>query len=101
MPIYKDKQNKLHSLDSEEFSYLLPEGCVLITKEQAIALLPVPVINFKQQAKTLLTKSDLVVLRCYESNIAVPKDWVDYRAALRLIVSGSSTVIPEMPEYPQ
>jgi hypothetical protein len=37
---YKDIQNKLHFLDSAEFEYLLPEGCVQITEDEAEALRP-------------------------------------------------------------
>lgn len=32
---YKDPQNNLHALDSAQFEYLLPEGSVLITNEEA------------------------------------------------------------------
>ena len=32
---YKDLQNNLHAIDSEQFEYLLPEGSVLITDEEA------------------------------------------------------------------
>lgn len=45
MPHYKDPENKVHFLDSEEFEYLLPVGCIRITDEEAVILttpLPVP-----------------------------------------------------------
>jgi hypothetical protein len=32
---YKDKNNQLHFLDSDEFEYLLPADCVAITDEEA------------------------------------------------------------------
>jgi len=35
MPHYKDPQNKLHWLDSSEYDYLLPAGCVQITDAEA------------------------------------------------------------------
>jgi hypothetical protein len=35
MYFYKDKTNGVHCLDSEAFAYLLPEGCVEITDEEA------------------------------------------------------------------
>ena len=34
MPNYKDINNKVHYLDSEEFEHLLPTGCVQITDEE-------------------------------------------------------------------
>lgn len=42
MPYYKDLNDKLHFLDSIEFSHLLPEGCIQLTDEEAAPLLPVP-----------------------------------------------------------
>lgn len=53
-------------------------------------------------AQTALGKSDLTILRCYESGVVVPAEWQAYRAALRAIVSGTSTEteLPVMPEYP-
>ena len=39
---YKDTQNKVHSLDSTAFEYLLPIGSVPITDEEAEALRPKP-----------------------------------------------------------
>ena len=38
MPFYRDTNNKVHYLDSAEFSNLLPAGCVLITKAEADVL---------------------------------------------------------------
>jgi hypothetical protein len=35
---FKDQQNKLHSIDSSEFAYLLPAGAVQITNEEADAI---------------------------------------------------------------
>jgi len=35
---YKDQQNNLHVLDSSEFEYLLPSGCVQITDDEAQAI---------------------------------------------------------------
>ena len=35
---YKDPQNNLHVLDSSEFEYLLPAGCVQITDKEAKAI---------------------------------------------------------------
>lgn len=38
MPHYKDTQNKLHWLDSEEHESFLPSGSVQITEEEAQAV---------------------------------------------------------------
>ena len=38
MPHYKDTNNQLHFLDDSGFEYLLPEGCVQITDEEAEAI---------------------------------------------------------------
>ena len=38
MPHYKDQSGALHFLDSADFAYLLPAGCVEITDEEAEAL---------------------------------------------------------------
>ena len=38
MPHYKDTQNKLHWLDSEEHESYLPSGSVQITEDEAITL---------------------------------------------------------------
>ena len=56
----------------------------------------------KTSAQVALDKSDVTILRCYERGVSVPTEWADYRAALRLIVSGTSeaTELPVRPEYP-
>ena len=41
---YKDPQNNLHSIDSTEFEYLLPEGCIAITQEEADAIIASKVV---------------------------------------------------------
>lgn len=43
MPHYKDTENKLHWIDSDEYEYVLPVGCVQITDEEAETLRPAPV----------------------------------------------------------
>jgi hypothetical protein len=35
MQNYKDINNKVHVIDSDNFEYLLPKGCVKITQEEA------------------------------------------------------------------
>lgn len=44
MPHYKDPQNNVHFIDSTEFEYLLPFGCVQITDSEADSL-RAPVVN--------------------------------------------------------
>jgi hypothetical protein len=55
-------------------------------------------------ARAALGDSDITVLRCFEHGIAVPAEWVAYRAALRTIISApSGTVVaglPVKPAYP-
>jgi hypothetical protein len=60
---------------------------------------PVPLPPLAQAA---LDASDRTVLRCYEHGIAVPSEWQSYRAALRAIVSGTSTAtaLPAIPAFP-
>ena len=55
------------------------------------------------QAGKALSKSDLVVTRCYSAGVAVPTTWQTYRTALRNIVNGTdtiSTTLPTAPAYP-
>jgi len=46
MPYFKDTQNNLHHLDDAQFIYLLPEGSLEITDEEAeaIRLAAIPVL---------------------------------------------------------
>lgn len=59
MPHYKDTENKVHFLDSSDCEYLLPEGSVQITEEEAFALLNPPATpeemreNIKQQIASI------------------------------------------------
>lgn len=58
----------------------------------------------RTQARLSLTESDITILRCAEANVAVPDDWVTYRAALRAIVSAETgdpdDALPTRPAYP-
>jgi hypothetical protein len=56
MPHYKDLNGNLHFLDSYEFSYLLPVGCVEISEEEVkpkvidTPIISKPVFNFQEWA---------------------------------------------------
>ena len=41
MSHFKDTNNGIHWLDDDSFTYMLPEGCVEITDEEAESLRPV------------------------------------------------------------
>ena len=71
MPNYKDTNNELHFLDSAEFEYLLPAGCVAITDEEAQAIqaeieankpAPVELTPQEKLANAGLTVDELKVL---------------------------------------
>lgn len=63
-----------------------------------------PLAAAKTQAQAALDKSDVTILRCYESGVAVPAPWAAYRVALRAIVSAQTVAdlhpLPAMPDYP-
>ena len=44
--------------------------------------------DFQAQAQAALSKSDEVILRCFESEVAVPSEWVTYCSSLREIIGG-------------
>lgn len=61
MPHYKDADNNIHFIDSDDFAHFLPVGCVKITDAEAEALRPVPapvvpqvVSRFQARAALLL-----------------------------------------------
>jgi len=53
MPYYKDKNSKVHYLDSAEFEHLLPAGCVQITDAEAAAILNPPLTIEEVKANKL------------------------------------------------
>lgn len=59
---------------------------------------------YQESAKAALGETDITVMRCYESAVAVPAAWATYRKALRAIVSAASgdatQALPEKPTYP-
>ena len=49
MQYYKDTENNLHWLESTEFEYFLPMGCVQITDEEAESLRPKVELTYAQK----------------------------------------------------
>lgn len=60
--------------------------------------------TYQEQAKAALARSDVTMLRCFESGITAPAAWVTYRKDLRAIVSAPSgdptAQLPSIPPYP-
>lgn len=59
--------------------------------------------RIKNLIRQALISSDTTLLRCTESGITLPVEWVNYRVALRNLLSSNldeSTVIPGRPPYP-
>jgi len=107
MSYFKDTNNKVHWLDDDSYTYLLPSGSVLIASDEAQSLLaPTPdEIHqaFIATAQTALDKTDAVAIRCLKAGVAFPVEWQSYVSALRNIVSVSditSTSLPVMPSFP-
>jgi hypothetical protein len=51
----------------------------------------------KTQAKAALQESDVIVLRAYEAQEPVAKEWVEYRAKLREVLAGNCSELPNIP----
>ena len=58
-----------------------------------------PSPDIAAEARAALAASDQTVMRCVEASVAVPAEWVAYRQALRDVVSGRATVLPDRPAY--
>ncbi|WP_126285719.1 hypothetical protein [Burkholderia stagnalis] len=60
--------------------------------------------GLQESARVALAQSDVVVLRCYESSVLVPIEWVEYRNTLRSIIradpGGPLLVLPPSPQMP-
>jgi hypothetical protein len=60
--------------------------------------------TYQTQAQAALTRSDVTMLRCFESGSTPPSAWVVYRKALRAIVGAltgdPSAPLPSVPSYP-
>ncbi|HEX8894480.1 MAG TPA: hypothetical protein VF783_14210 [Terriglobales bacterium] len=76
-----------------------PSAAVIAAQQTAAAW-----AAYQRQAQAALAESDLTILRCYESAVAVPAAWATYRKALRSVlaeVTGDPTQpLPTKPAYP-
>jgi hypothetical protein len=117
--IYYSKSSKGFYRDT--IHKVLPADAVLVDAAQYAALLaaqeagcPItadnagrpasdskPSVNIKALAMDALNKSDTTLLRCLEHGVEIPSVWAVYRDALREVIQGSSTALPERPPYPQ
>lgn len=66
MAYYRDTNNQIHWLDDSAFEHLLPQGCVQITDEEALAIqeankpVPAPVTQISpRQIRMALTQLNL------------------------------------------
>lgn len=110
MPYFKDTNNRLHFLSSEDVAnggkQYLPTGYVEITDTEVKAILNPPLTpkqiseNRIITAKEELKVSDMVAIRCIKANVSFPEDWQTYVTALRDITNGIGTTIPTRPNYP-
>lgn len=63
MSHYKAPDNSLHYLDDDGFVHLLPEGCIAITAEEAIALQNKPVASTVQDKLARLDAENALTQR--------------------------------------
>ena len=108
MSYFKDLLNKLHFLDDDTLSHLLPSGSVKISDTAAATMLAPTASQlwaaYQQQAHSALDKSDMVALRCFKAAVVFPVAWATYVTALRAIVGAASgdpmKPLPTAPTYP-
>lgn len=100
MPIYKDSNNQLHSLDSSDYEHLLPADCVEISDAEAeeiraAAILPPSSDEVRGQRDALLLACDWTVLPDTPLSTDQQAAWKAYRKALRDITkqAGFPTLI--------
>lgn len=62
-----------------------------------------PLNAYINQIKQLLNKSDIIVIRCIELGVNVPKEWVEYRKDLRVLANSTevSSEFPTPPDRPK
>jgi hypothetical protein len=93
MPHYKDQNNKLHFLDSEEHQFLLPQGCVKISDAEADSIRTVEATKTPEELATeardkrnrLLAQVDWT--QCTDISPEVSSLYISYRQALRDITA--------------
>ncbi len=79
-------------------SYTIDQKTGKATIGQAPAVKAVSAVA--AQALALMQKSDVTVLRCIEHGVAVPAEWIAFRASLRACVAGTLSVLPTAPAFP-
>ena len=109
-----DKNNIVTNIitHDSEGGYIPPNGVTLITISGTTPNIgatwdgtnftnPADTTPPSKLAKAALLKSDLTVTRCYAAGIQFPIEWVNYRAALKLIINNNTGPLPERPPYPE
>ena len=78
MQNYKDLNGNIHVLDSTEYEYLLPSGCIAITQEEADALsAPIP-LTPKEKANNAiaLLEASVTDRRLREAILGTDGGWL-------------------------
>ncbi|MDE1906080.1 MAG: hypothetical protein KGH75_06465 [Rhodospirillales bacterium] len=108
MKFFRDTTGQAFAFEADgSQDHLIPAGAVAMTAADVAALNSSVPNNWAARqfaARAALTESDLTVLRCYESAVAVPATWATYRKALRAIIAASTgdptQAMPTKPAYP-
>ena len=88
MPYFKDTQNNLHHLDDAAYIYLLPEGSLEITDEEAeairLAAIPVPPEPTYKELRAAAYPSIAAQLDMqYHDAVNTTATWVEAIAAVK------------------
>ena len=75
MPHFKDTENKLHWLDSSEYSYFLPPGSIEISEEEALEIKQQESILSPEEQQAALIKSYDSSLTLYFDSKAKEKNY--------------------------
>lgn len=68
--------------------------------EQIIPPPPEKDYSLLLNAQSALAASDVTLLRAFEEEKTIPKEWVTYRQELRKVIRGESKTLPNRPPYP-
>ena len=108
MPYFKDTQNNLHFLDDAQFIYLLPEGSLEITDEEAelIRLAAIPVIpepTYQELRAAAYPSITAQLDMQYHDAVNTTATWLEAIEAVKLeypkpvVVAVASEVVVEEP----